>query len=121
MNSTALFSEKSPLKLFFLASIPGAVSMLASALYQTIDGVFVGRFLGATAFAAARRKVCFRNFMSAVYRNRRFLCPFCEDTGKFSVRICGEVDFFPDLRYTDFITFARLLSKVPPFAKNAGR
>ena len=26
--------------------------MLASALYQTIDGVFVGRFLGATAFAA---------------------------------------------------------------------
>lgn len=52
MNSTALFSEKSPLKLFFLASIPGAVSMLASALYQTIDGVFVGRFLGATAFAA---------------------------------------------------------------------
>ncbi len=26
--------------------------MLASALYQTIDGVFVGRFLGETAFAA---------------------------------------------------------------------
>ena len=26
--------------------------MLASALYQTLDGVFVGRFLGATAFAA---------------------------------------------------------------------
>ncbi len=52
MNSTALFSKTSPLKLFFLASIPGAVSMLASALYQTIDGVFVGHFLGQTAFAA---------------------------------------------------------------------
>lgn len=52
MNSSALFSKTPPLKLFFLASIPGAVSMLASALYQTIDGVFVGRFLGATAFAA---------------------------------------------------------------------
>ena len=26
--------------------------MLASALYQTIDGVFVGHFLGQTAFAA---------------------------------------------------------------------
>ena len=26
--------------------------MLASALYLTIDGVFVGQFLGATAFAA---------------------------------------------------------------------
>ena len=52
MNSTALFAKTPPLKLFFLASIPGAISMLASALYQTIDGVFVGQFLGKTAFAA---------------------------------------------------------------------
>lgn len=52
MNSTVLFSKTPPLKLFFLASIPGAVSMLASALYQTVDGIFVGQFLGATAFAA---------------------------------------------------------------------
>lgn len=52
MNSTVLFSKTSPLKLFFLASIPGAISMLASALYQTIDGVFVGQYLGGTAFAA---------------------------------------------------------------------
>ena len=52
MNSTVLFSKTTPLKLFFLASIPGAISMLASALYQTIDGVFVGQFLGETAFAA---------------------------------------------------------------------
>lgn len=52
MNSAALFLKMPPLKLFFLASIPGAISMLASALYQTIDGIFVGQFLGATAFAA---------------------------------------------------------------------
>lgn len=52
MESATLFSKTPPLKLFFLASIPGAVSMLASALYQTIDGIFVGQFLGATAFAA---------------------------------------------------------------------
>lgn len=52
MNSASLFSKTPPLKLFFLASIPGAVSMLASALYLTIDGVFVGQFLGGTAFAA---------------------------------------------------------------------
>ena len=38
--------------MFFLASIPGAISMLASALYQTIDGVFIGQYLGKTAFAA---------------------------------------------------------------------
>ena len=52
MNSTVLFSKTPPLKLFFLASIPGAINMLASALYQTLDGVFVGQFLGSTAFAA---------------------------------------------------------------------
>lgn len=52
IESTELFSKTPPLKLFFLAAIPGAISMLASALYQTIDGVFVGQFLGNTAFAA---------------------------------------------------------------------
>ena len=52
MNSTALFAKTPPLKLFFLASLPGAISMLASALYQTVDGIFVGQYLGATAFAA---------------------------------------------------------------------
>ena len=52
MSSHTLFAKTPPLKLFFIAAIPGAVSMLASALYQTIDGVFVGRFLGPTAFAA---------------------------------------------------------------------
>lgn len=52
MDSTALFSKTPPTKLFFLASIPGAISMLASALYQTLDGVFVGQYLGQTAFAA---------------------------------------------------------------------
>ena len=52
MGSAALFSKTPPLKLFFLASIPGAISMLASALYQMLDGIFVGQFLGATAFAA---------------------------------------------------------------------
>ena len=54
MNSATLFARTAPLKLFFIAAIPGAISMLASALYQTIDGVFVGQFLGGTAFAARR-------------------------------------------------------------------
>ena len=52
VDSTILFSKTAPLKLFFIAAVPGAISMFASALYQTIDGVFVGRFLGQTAFAA---------------------------------------------------------------------
>lgn len=52
MNSHELFTKTPPVKLFFLASIPGALSMFASALYYTLDGIFVGHFLGETAFAA---------------------------------------------------------------------
>ncbi len=52
MDTSTLFAKTPPLKLFIIASLPGAVSMLASALYQIIDGVFVGQFLGETAFAA---------------------------------------------------------------------
>ncbi len=47
-----LFVKTPPVKLFFTAAIPGAISMLASSLYQTIDGALVGQFLGSTAFAA---------------------------------------------------------------------
>ena len=46
------FARTPPFRLFLMAAVPGAVSMLASALYQLIDGIFVGRFLGETAFAA---------------------------------------------------------------------
>ena len=49
MNNT-FFRDAPPVKLFFLAAIPGAVSMLASALYQLLDGVFVGRFWGRPPF-----------------------------------------------------------------------
>lgn len=55
MNNTdakRLFAQTPPVRLFFAAAVPGAVSMLASALYQTLDGIFVGNFVGATAFAA---------------------------------------------------------------------
>ena len=52
MDSRTLFTKVSPLKLFFIASVPGAVSMLASALYQLIDGILVGQILGEAAFAA---------------------------------------------------------------------
>ena len=52
MDQHRLFAQTPPSRLFFLAALPGAVSMLASALYQTLEGVFVGQFLGDTAFAA---------------------------------------------------------------------
>ena len=51
MDHKTLFSQTPPTKLFFMAAIPGAIGMLASALYQLIDGVFVGQILGESAFA----------------------------------------------------------------------
>lgn len=59
MNSETLFAKTPPLKLFFLASLPGAVGMLASALYQLFDGIFVGQYLGSTAFAALNLAMLF--------------------------------------------------------------
>lgn len=52
MNAYTLYTKTPPSRLFFRAALPGAVSMLASALYQLIDGIFVGQFLGETPFAA---------------------------------------------------------------------
>lgn len=47
-----LFLETHPSRLFFKAALPGAASMLASALYNLADGIFVGQLLGQQAFAA---------------------------------------------------------------------
>ena len=52
MDSKVLFTKTHPTKLFFIAAIPGSIGMLASALYQLIDGILVGQILGDTAFAA---------------------------------------------------------------------
>lgn len=52
MESDELFARMPTRRLFFTAALPGAVSMLASALYDLLDGVLVGRILGETAFAA---------------------------------------------------------------------
>ncbi len=52
MDSKILFTKTHPTRLFFMAALPGSIGMLASALYQLIDGILVGRILGDTAFAA---------------------------------------------------------------------
>ena len=52
MDSRNLFINTPPLRLFFTAALPGAVSMVASSLYTMIDGMLVGRVLGDTPFAA---------------------------------------------------------------------
>lgn len=52
MNSFDLYTRTSPVKLFLTVAIPGAISMLASSLWGIFDSIFVGSFLGETAFAA---------------------------------------------------------------------
>lgn len=52
MKDNAFLIKTPPVKLFFLAAIPGGISMLAASLYGLLDGIFIGRILGETAFAA---------------------------------------------------------------------
>ncbi len=52
MDQKSLFLHTSPTRLFFKAALPGSIGMLASSLYQLLDGVFVGQLLGGEAFAA---------------------------------------------------------------------
>lgn len=44
--------EDSISKLFFYFSVPSVTAMLITALYAIVDGIFVGRFIGADALAA---------------------------------------------------------------------
>ncbi|MBP3884081.1 MAG: MATE family efflux transporter [Olsenella sp.] len=61
-----LFLATTPTRLFFTVAVPGALSMLASALYDVLDGVLVGQMLGATAFAAVNLAMPFVILVFAV-------------------------------------------------------
>ena len=52
MEHKELFLKTNVFRLFIFVAVPGAISMLASALYGLFDGIFVGQILGDTAFAA---------------------------------------------------------------------
>ncbi len=52
MEHKEYFLKTSITRLFFIAAIPGAISMLASAIFGLFDGIFIGNILGETAFAA---------------------------------------------------------------------
>ena len=52
MDYKTLYAKTPPTRLFFKAAIPGSVGMLASSIYQLIDGMLVGRLLGSQSFAA---------------------------------------------------------------------
>ena len=52
MELKAFYAQTPVRRLFFIAALPGTVSMLASSLYYLIDGILVGNLLGESAFAA---------------------------------------------------------------------
>ena len=52
MNTRFLFTHMPPGRLFLITAGPGAVGMLASLLFYMVDGIFIGRYIGETAFAA---------------------------------------------------------------------
>ncbi len=47
-----MFAKLPPTKLFFKCAVPAVVTSVFGALYSIVDGIFVGRFLGADALAA---------------------------------------------------------------------
>lgn len=53
MTSEHIFDRLSPTRLFFRCAIPNMISMAVSSLYMIIDAMFIGRFLGSSALAAA--------------------------------------------------------------------
>lgn len=52
MDYKTLYAKTPPTRLFFKAAVPGSVGMLASSIYQLVDGMLVGQILGNRAFAA---------------------------------------------------------------------
>lgn len=51
-ESEEMFAHMAPTRLFFKAALPGTLGMLVSSIYGTMDGVFVGQYVGESAFAA---------------------------------------------------------------------
>ena len=52
MVRNELFESPHIGRMFLRIAVPGSIGMLASAIYQFIDGIFVNNFLGSAAFAA---------------------------------------------------------------------
>lgn len=51
-KSNQIYADMPPVRLFFHAAIPGVISMFAMSIYNIVEGIFVGQFIGGDAFAA---------------------------------------------------------------------
>lgn len=52
MHTKDFYLATPVLRLFLMTSLPGVVGMLSAMVYFVVDGILVGKMLGATAFAA---------------------------------------------------------------------
>ncbi|MBQ8357330.1 MAG: MATE family efflux transporter [Clostridia bacterium] len=51
-DTDLLYAQTPPVKLFFTAAVPGVIGMFAMSVYNIVEGIFVGQFIGGDAFAA---------------------------------------------------------------------
>lgn len=51
-KTNRMYAEMPPVRLFFHAALPGVVGMFAMSIYNIIEGIFIGQFVGGDAFAA---------------------------------------------------------------------
>ncbi len=58
--------EKNMLKLFFRYSIPSVFAMWIYSLYTMVDGIFIGRYVGAEGLAGVNLTMPLINFIFAV-------------------------------------------------------
>ncbi|MBR5538905.1 MAG: MATE family efflux transporter, partial [Clostridia bacterium] len=52
MKAEEMYATMNPWRLFFTIALPGMVSMFAMSLYSVAEGMFIGKTLGESAFAA---------------------------------------------------------------------
>ena len=52
VKANQIYADMPPVRLFFHAAVPGVISMFAMSIYNIIEGIFVGQFVGGDAFAA---------------------------------------------------------------------
>lgn len=52
MKAEVMYATMNPWRLFFVIALPGMVSMFAMSIYSVVEGMFIGKTLGESAFAA---------------------------------------------------------------------
>ena len=80
-----IFTTLSPTRLFFRCALPSMVSMAVTSLYTVVDGIFVGRYVGAGALAAV---IAAYNYQGPVYlRFSRLATPVFHDPETYEFEI----------------------------------